>query len=76
MSEVVSELKAMYLLVAVMESLKSTVASLAVVWTGVELFEPKVVDVGPDFALGPKNPWGADHVPKGAGPMRVGTEPG
>lgn len=54
-SEVVSEVKAMYSLVAVVESLKWAVASLAVVWAGVELVEPKVVEVGPDFALGPKN---------------------
>lgn len=53
-----------------------TVASLVVVWAGVELVEPKVVDVGPDSALGPKNSWGADHVLKGAGTMMVGTESG
>lgn len=54
-SVAVCDLKAMYSLVAVAESLKWTVASLAVVWAGVELVEPKVVDVGPDFALEPKN---------------------
>lgn len=75
-SEAVPELKAMYSLGAVAKSLKSIVASLAVVWAGVELVEPKVVDVGPDFALGPKNSWDADHVLKGAGSMKVGTEPG
>lgn len=72
----VAELKATYSLVAVAETLKWGVASLAVVWAGVELVEPKVVDVGPDFALEPKKSWGADHVLKGAGPMRVGKEPG
>lgn len=46
------------------------------VWAGVELVEPKVVDVGPDFGLGPKNLSVSDHVLKGAGPMMVGTEPG
>ena len=45
-------------------------------WTGVELVEPKVVDAGPDFALGPKNSGPADHVLEGAGPMGVGAEPG
>lgn len=70
-----SDVEAMYLLVAVVESLQWIVASLVVVWAGVELVEPKVVDVGPDFALGPKNSWGADHVLKGAGPMMEGTEP-
>lgn len=75
-SETLSELEAMYSLVAVVEPLKWAAASLAVAWAVVELIEPKVVDVGPDFALGPKNSWGADHVLKGAGPMMVGTEPG
>lgn len=35
-----------------------------------------MVEVGPDFALGSKKSWGADHVLKGAGPMMEGTEPG
>lgn len=43
---------------------------------GVELVEPKVLDVDSDFALGPKNSWVADHVLKDAGTMMVGTEPG
>lgn len=75
-SAVVPEVEAMYSLVVVVESLEWTVASLVVVWAGVELVEPKVVDVGPDSALGPKNSWGADHVLKGAGTMMVGTESG
>lgn len=66
----------MYSLVAVVKSLEWTVASLAVVWVEGELVEPKVVDVGPDFVLGPKKSWGADLVLVGAGPMMVGTEPG
>lgn len=61
-SAVVPEVEAMYSLVVVVESLEWTVASLVVVWAGVELVEPKVVDVGPDFALGPKNSWGAGQV--------------
>lgn len=75
-SEALSELEAMCSLVALVGPLKWAVASLAVVWAVGELFEPKVVDVEPDFALGPKNSWSADHVLKGAGPMMVGTEPG
>lgn len=75
-SEALSELKAMYSLVVVVKSLKWIVASLAALQAGVELVEPKVLDVGPDFALGPKNAWVADHVLKGSGPMKVGTEPG
>lgn len=74
--EAVSELKAMYSLVAVVKSSKWTVASLAEVLAGVELVEPKVLDVDFDFALGPKNSWVADHVLKDAGTMMVGTEPG
>lgn len=54
MFEAVSGVEAMYSLVAVVESSKWTVASLAVVRAVPELVEPKVVDVGPDFALGPK----------------------
>lgn len=61
-SAVVPEVEAMYSLVVAVESLEWTVASLVVVWAGVELVEPKVVDVGPDFALGPKNSWGAGQV--------------
>lgn len=61
-SAVVPEVEAMYSLVVVVESLEWTVASLVVVWAGVELVEPKVVDVGPDSALGPKNSWGAGQV--------------
>lgn len=76
MSEAVPEVEATYSLVAAVESLEWTVASLVVVWAGVELVEPKVVDVGPDFALGPKNSWDADHALRGAGPMVAGTEPG
>lgn len=62
-----------------MQSLKSwkwTVASLAAVLAVVELIEPKVLDVGPDVALEPKNSWVSDHVLKEAGPMMVGTESG
>lgn len=54
-SEAESELKAMYSLVVVLESLKWTVANLAVVKAVVGLVEPKVVDAGLDFAHGPKN---------------------
>lgn len=61
-SAVVPEVEAMYSLVVAVESLEWTVASLVVVWAGVELVEPKVVDVGPDSALGPKNSWGAGQV--------------
>lgn len=57
------------------ESLERAVASLAVGWTGVELVEPKVAAVGPDFAPGPKSSFVADHV-RVAEPMKVGTEPG
>lgn len=77
MSGAVSEQESrLYSLVAVVESLKWMVASLAVAWIGVEPFEPKVADVGLDFALEPKNSWHADHVLVEAGPMVVGTEPG
>lgn len=61
-SAVVPEVEAMYSLVVAVESLEWTVASLVVVWAGVELVEPKVVDAGPDSALGPKNSWGAGQV--------------
>lgn len=71
-----SELKAMYPLVAVVKSLRWTVASFVVVWAGVELVEPKEPDSDPDFALGPMSQWGADHVLKGAGAKMVGTEAG
>ena len=43
---------------------------------GVELVEPKVLGVGPDFALGPMNSYGADHAREDAEPMKAGTEPG
>lgn len=63
-------------LVVVVELLKWVVASWAVVWTGEELAGPKVVDVGPDFALVAKNSWLADHALEVAGPMVVGAESG
>lgn len=69
--EAVSELKTMSL-----KSWKWTVASLAAVLAVVELIEPKVLDVGSDVALEPKNSWAADHVLKDAGPMMAGTESG
>lgn len=72
-SEALSEVKAMYSMVAVV---LKTVASLPVVWAGVELVEPKVVDVGLDFALGTKNSWDADHALEGTEPMMAGNEPG
>jgi len=75
-SEAVPELKAMYLLVVVVECLKLAVASLPAVWAGVELTEPKVVHVEPDFAPGSKNLSGSDHALKDAEPTRVWTEPG
>lgn len=59
-----------------MKSLERTAASLAVVRAVEGLVEPKVVDVGPDFALGSKTSWGADLVLKGSGPMMVGAELG
>jgi len=46
------------------------------VWAGEELIEPKVGDVGPDFALVPRNSWGAAHVLEDSGPTMFGTEPG
>lgn len=58
------------------ESWKWTVASLAAVLAVAELIEPKVLDVGSDVALEPKNSWAADHGLKDAGPMMVGTESG
>lgn len=57
-----------------MKSLERTFASLAVVRAVGGLVEPKVVDVGPDFALGPKTSWGADLVLKGSEPMMIGAE--
>lgn len=72
--EGVFELKAMYLLVAVVKSLRWTVASLAVVLTRMELVEPKVLAVGSDFSLGAKMLWVADHVLKDVVPMMVVTE--
>lgn len=75
-SEVVSELKAMYLAVAEGRFVKwvgeEVVASLAVVWAGGQVAEPRVVVVRPDFALGAKNSWDADHVLKGVVPMKDG----
>lgn len=72
--EGVFELKAMYSLVAVVKSLRWTVASLAVVLTRMELVEPKVLAVGSDFSLGAKKLWVADHVLKDVVPMMVVTE--
>lgn len=46
------------------------------VWAGEERIEPKVVDVGPDFALVPRNSWVVAHVLEDAGPTMVETEPG
>lgn len=74
--ETVSELKAMYSLVAVVKSGRWTVSSLAELMPAVELVEPRVLDVGSDFALEPKNSLVADHVQKFVGPRMVGTEPG
>lgn len=71
-SEAVFELEAMHLL-AVVESLKGTVASLSVVLVGVEQVEPREVDVGQGFVLGPKNSLDAGHVLGAAGPMMVGA---
>lgn len=70
--EAVSELKTMQS----PKSWKWTVASLAAVLAVAELIEPKVLDVGSDVALEPKNSWAADHVRRDAGPMMVGTESG
>lgn len=53
--------------------MNETVTSLTVALPGVDLVEPKVLDVGSDFGLGP-NSWVADHALKGVGSMRVGTE--
>ena len=76
-SEAESELEArLYSLMAVVETLQWLVASLAVVWTGVELVEPNVVDFGPGFALEPKNSLSAVHALEVAGAMMVGVEPG
>lgn len=66
----------MYSLKAVVKSLVRTFASLAVVRAVEGLVEPKVVDVGPDSALGPKTSWVADLVLKGSGPMMVEAELG
>lgn len=41
--------------------LKGTVARWTVVWTVMELIDPRVGDVGPDFALGPMNLCFAQH---------------
>lgn len=41
-----------------------------------EQVEPKVADIAPDFALGPKNPFGAVRFLKGAGSMMAGIVPG
>lgn len=67
--EVVPDVEAMHSLVAVVEALKWIVASLTVVLAGVEVVVPKVVEVGSDFAVEPKNL-------QVAGPMMVVTEPG
>lgn len=76
----VSELVAMYSMVAVVEILKGAAASLSVVRAGVELVEPKVAecgpDVGPGVAPGPKCSCGADHVLEVAEAMKVGAGPG
>lgn len=76
MFEAVSELEAMYSMVVVVETLKGAAASLAVVRAGVELVEPKVADVGPGVAPGPKHSCGADHVLEVAEPMKAGAGPG
>lgn len=55
MSGAVPELETMYSFVLVVQCLKWAVASLPVVRAGVELTEPKVAEVGPDFAPGPKS---------------------
>lgn len=72
-SEAVSELEAMHVS-AVVESLKGTVASLTVVLAGVEQIEPREVDVGQGFDLGPKNSLDAVCVLGAAGPMMVGAQ--
>lgn len=53
MFEAVFELEAMYSLEVELGSLKRMAATLAVEWAGVKLVEPKVLDVGSEFALGP-----------------------
>lgn len=65
-SDALFELKAMY---------SRTAVSVVVMWAGEEPLESKVVDIGPDFALGPKKPLGVDQVLKDAGPMMVGLDP-
>lgn len=71
--EAVFELEAMYSLVAVVEPLKLMAASLAAVWVGQELVEPKF---GFDFVPDPRNSLSADHALEGAGPMMPGTGTG
>lgn len=72
-SEAVSELEAMHSF-AVGESSKGTVASLTVVLAGVEQVEPREVDVGQGFDLGPRDSLEAVRVLGAAGPMMVGAQ--
>lgn len=74
-SEVGSELKAMYSLGAVVGILRGTVASLTGVLPGFELIEPRVVVVGQRFVLETKNSLDAAHAPGVAGPMKAEGRP-
>lgn len=74
-SEAGSEEKPMYSSVAAVKSLKWTVTSLFELLSAVKLAEPKVLAVGSEFGLWPKNLWIADHALQSSGPILVEAEP-
>lgn len=62
--------------VAAVKSLKWAATSLFGLLSVVKLAEPKVIAVGSDFGLWPKNLGIADHALQSSGPMMVEAEPG
>lgn len=58
------------------KSLKWAVTSLLALLSGVKPAEPKVLAVGSDFGLWPKDLWLADHALQSSGPTMVAPEPG
>lgn len=76
LSEAGCEEKPMYSSVAAVVSLKWAVTSLLELLSVVKLAEPKVLAVGSEFGLWPKNLWIADHALQSSGPMMVEAEPG
>lgn len=71
-----SEQEPTYSLVTAVKSLKWAVTSLIAVLFVVILAEPKLLAVGSEFDLWPKNLWIAGHAPQSFGPMMAVSEPG